>query len=165
MSELVNDQSEFTIGVMDGDIYRPVIMWNLEIKSYISEKDHNYRAYGCHVKLQGRNGQMKVFNVYIKEGDFHKFGPTRTAIVDQTHGELIRNSKFDFSLWGELVPKLIEAAAETLTYQRAARNVGLAWDFLVSESKRLGSVLRPEFCEIVYKDIGECQVVEMILLN
>ena len=30
MPELINDKSDFTIGIMDGDQYFPVIMWNLE---------------------------------------------------------------------------------------------------------------------------------------
>ena len=75
------------------------------------------------VKLSFRVGteKRKDFNVWIKEGDLHKFGATRAAIVDQTHGELIRNSRFDQSLWSELVPKLIEASAETIIHQRAAK--------------------------------------------
>ena len=51
MPELVNDKSDFTIGLMDGDQYFPVIMWNLKIRSYISEKSNQYRAYGCDVIL------------------------------------------------------------------------------------------------------------------
>ena len=155
MPELVNTESEFTIGVVDEDVYRPIIMWNLEIKSYISEKDQQFRAYGCKVKVQGKNGHLKTFDVWIKEVDFHKFNATRSAIVDQTHGELIRNSRFDHSLWSDLVPKLIEASAETIVHQRAAKNIGLAWDYLVTESRRFGSTLNPDFCEIVYKDIGK----------
>ena len=154
MSELISDHSEYTIGVMEDNNYRPIIMWNLKIRSYISEKDHQYRAYGCDIIVQGRDGHKKVFKVWIKEADIHKFGPTRAAIVDQTHGELIRNSRFDTSLWSDLVPKLIEESAETIVYQRAARNIGLQWDYLVSESRKFGSTLKLEFCEIVYKDKG-----------
>ena len=88
MSELVIDRSEFTIGIVEDDIYRPLIMWNLAIKSYISENDSTYRAYGCEVYMQGRHREKKQFKGYIKEGDFHSFGAIRTAIVDQTHGEL-----------------------------------------------------------------------------
>ena len=154
MSELITTASEFTIGIMDDDVYRPVIMLNLHIRSYISEKSHQFRAYGCQVVLQGRDGKRKDFNVWIKEGDLHKFGATRAAIVDQTHGELIRNSRFDQSLWSELVPKLIEASAETIIHQRVAKNIGLAWDYLIEESRKLGPNLDINFCEIVYKDIG-----------
>ena len=87
MSELTNAESECSIGIVDNDgLYRPVIMWNLHIKSYISEREHPYRAYGCIVKLQGKAGELKCFNVWIKESDFQKFSATRSAIVDQTHG-------------------------------------------------------------------------------
>ena len=87
MPELTNAESDYSIGIVDNEgQYRPVIMWNLEIKSYISEKDHPYRAYGCIVKLQSRIGDSKSFKVWIKEADFHKFSATRSAIVDQTHG-------------------------------------------------------------------------------
>ena len=131
-------------------------MWNISIKSYISEKDHPFRAYGCEVYLQGRNGEKKTFKVWIKEGDFQRFSATRHAIVDQTHGELIRNSKFDHSLWSDLVPKLIESSWESIIHQRAARNIGLAWDYLISESRKFGGkLLNLNYVEIVYKDIGK----------
>ena len=87
MPELTNAENDFTIGLVDSEgQYRPVIMWNLEIQSYISEKDHPFRAYGCLVKLQGRQDHLKTFKVWIKESDFHKFSATRSAIMDQTHG-------------------------------------------------------------------------------
>ena len=64
MPELVNDKSDFTIGIMEGDQYFPVIMWNLKIRSYISEKSNQYRAYGCDVILQGIGGKKR----YLKFG-------------------------------------------------------------------------------------------------
>ena len=69
--ELVNIESESTISVIDTkddiDIYRPVIMWNLMIDSYLSEKDTSYRAYGCNVKVKGKRGEVQSFRVYIKD--------------------------------------------------------------------------------------------------
>ena len=99
MAELTNSVNEFTIGIYNNEgVYVPVIMWNIEVKSYISEKDHPFRAYGCEVKIQGRTGDIKVFKVWIKEHDFQRFAPTRTAIVDQTHGKLIGYDVIDFVL-------------------------------------------------------------------
>ena len=56
-------------------------------------------------------------------------------------------------MWGDLVPKLIENSAESIIHQRAAKNIGLQWDYLVSESRHFGTLLRLEYCEIVYKNI------------
>ena len=70
-------------------------------------------------------------------------------------GELIRNSRFDPSLWADLIPNLIESAADTIVYQRAARNIGLAWHYLVQEARLFRNVLHLQHCEIVYKDFGE----------
>ena len=89
MAELTNTESDCSIGVVDSEgIYRPIILWNIFIRSYISDQEHPYRAYGCDVKLQGRNGEIKTFKVWIKELDFHKFALTRSAIVNQTHGKI-----------------------------------------------------------------------------
>ena len=60
--ELNNTENECTIGVFDTEddelVYRPVIMWNLCINSYLSEKDLSYRAYGCVVKVKGKQGKV-----------------------------------------------------------------------------------------------------------
>ena len=66
MAERVNNCSDCSIGVVANEIYLPLIMWNISI----SEKDHPFKAYGCEVYLQGRNGEKKTFKVWIKEGDF-----------------------------------------------------------------------------------------------
>ena len=101
--ELNNTESECTIGVFDAEndkpVYRPVIMWNLSIETYLSQKDSSYRSYGCIVKVKGKQGQIKSFKVFIKEGDFAKFERVRAAIVAQTFGELILNSRFNLSMW------------------------------------------------------------------
>ena len=56
-------------------------------------------------------------------------------------------------MWGDLVPKLIENSAESIIHQRAAKNIGLQWDYLVSESRHFGTLLRLEYFEIFYKNI------------
>ena len=155
MTELITDNSDCSIGLVEDGLYKPVIMWNLKIMSYISEKAHQYRAYGCNITVQARNGEKKIFKVWIKESEFHKFRATRGAIVDQTFGELIRNSQFDHNLWSELVPKIIEESSETIVHQRAAKNIGLQWDYLMSESRRTGDNLNIDFVEIVYKDVSK----------
>ena len=65
--ELINNFNDFTIGLKEPndqgeDSYRPVIMWNLKIRSYISDPDITYRAYGCDVKIKGKQGAMKTFH-------------------------------------------------------------------------------------------------------
>ena len=83
--ELINTESDCTIGVFDNVnddelIYRPVIMWNLTILTYISQQDSSYRPYGCDVKVKGKQGQIKSFRVFIKEGDFSKFDLVRALL-------------------------------------------------------------------------------------
>ena len=136
--ELVNTENECTIGVYDNEnddlIYRPVIMWNLTIESYLSEKDSTYRAYGCFVKVKGKQGSIKSFKIFIKESEFSKFGRVKAAIVAQTNGELILNSNFDFSLWSDLVTKLLIDCADTIRHQQPARNIGLQWHYLKTQA-------------------------------
>ena len=159
MTELVNTESDCTIGVIetenDVETYRPLICWNLKIESYISEKGSPYRAYGCLVKVKGKRGEVKTFKVFIKEGDFCKFDRVRTAIVAQTHGELILNSRFDHTLWSDLVPKLLFECADTIRHQQPARNIGLQWQYLKTAAFDHGGVPQLEHVEIVYKDIGK----------
>ena len=94
MSELINTESETTIGILetndDNDVYVPVICWNLKINSYISDPDSSYRAYGTTVKIQSRNqGNVKSFQVFIKESDFYRFEKVRASIVAQSHGKYL----------------------------------------------------------------------------
>ena len=77
MAELINSESETTIGIMevkdkdDAEVYVPLICWNLAILSYVSDPDSSYRAYGCDVKIQSlADGSVRTFRVYIKENDF-----------------------------------------------------------------------------------------------
>ena len=155
--ELNNTENECTIGVFDTEddelVYRPVIMWNLCINRYLSEKDLSYRAYGCVVKVKGKQGQVKSFNIFIKESDFGRFDRVRKSIVDQTFGELILNSRFDFSLWSDLVPKLLIDCSDNIRHQQPARNIGLQWHYLKSKAFEHGGVLQMEHVEIVYKDV------------
>ena len=58
------------------------------------------------MKVKGRQEKIKSFEVFIREGDFNKFERVRTAIVAQTHGELILNSRFDPCLLSEFVTEL-----------------------------------------------------------
>ena len=53
------------------------------------------------------------------------------------------------------MPKIIEESSETIVHQRAAKNIGLQWDYLMSESRRTGDNLNIDFVEIVYKDVGK----------
>ena len=159
MMELINTESDCTIGMMETteneeEIYRPVIMWNLAIESYISEKDSSYRAYGCKVKVKGKQGAAKTFKVFIKDGDFSKFERVRASIVAQTHGQLILNSRFDVGLWADLVPKLLIDCSDTIQHQRPARNIGLQWHYLKTMAFEHGGNPQLEHVEIVYKDIG-----------
>ena len=57
------------------------------------------------------------------------------------------------------MPKLIEDASDTITYQRAARNVGLAWHYLVQESRLFGNILQLDRVEIVYRGEGELHIL------
>ena len=157
--ELVNTVSECSIGHLDvqenGDEnYQPIIMWNLRIESYISDQDSLYRAYGCIVKIKGKQGIVKSFKIYIKEGDFGKFDKVRSSIVSQTHGELILNNRFDPTLWSEFVPKLLFDCSDHIKHQRPARNIGLQWHYLMSRAFSKGGVLQLEDVEIVYKEVG-----------
>jgi hypothetical protein len=160
--ELVNTKSECTIGVVEADenddieVYRPVIMWNIAINSYLSEKDSTYRAYGCTVKVKGNQGEIKSFHVFIKDADFSKFERVRSAIVNQTHGQLILNSRFDPSLWTDFVPKLLFDCSDRIEHCRPARNIGLQWHYLQSMAFNHGGVLQLDHVEIVYNDIGKC---------
>ena len=56
MSELINNRSETSIGILEAEeeseVYVPVICWNIVIESYISDSDSPYRAYGCIAKIQ-----------------------------------------------------------------------------------------------------------------
>ena len=155
--ELNNTESECTIGVFDAEndepVYRPVIMWNLAIETYLSQKDSSYRSYGCIVKVKGKQGQIKSFKVFIKEGDFAKFERVRAAIVAQTFGELILNSRFDLSTWSDLVPKLLIDCSDTIRHQQPARNIGLQWHYLKSKAFEHGGIPQLEHVEIVYKDV------------
>ena len=166
--ELINTESDCTIGVFetvndDELIYRPVIMWNLYILTYLSQKDSSYRAYGCEVKVKGKQGQIKSFKVFIKEGDFSKFDRVRAAIVAQTYGELILNSRFDLSLWSDLVPKLLLDCSDTIRHQQPARNIGLQWHYLKSKAFEHDGIPQLEHVEIVYKDVvynGHGEILE-----
>ena len=89
------------------------------------------------------------------DADFSKFDRVRSAIVAQTHGQLILNSLFDPSLWTDFVPKLLVDCSDTIKHQRPARNIGLQWHYLKSMSFEHGGVLQLEHEEIVYKDVGE----------
>ena len=155
--ELTNTQSEYTIGIVDTEndceVYRPIIMWNLKIESYISEKDLPYPAYCCTVKVRGSRGEIESFKVYIKDADFHKFEKVRSAIVAQTHGHLILNSRFDTVMWSNFVPKLLIDSADNILYQRPARNIGIQWHYLRSMSFAYEGVLQLEHVEVVYKDV------------
>ena len=156
--ELVNTKNDFTIGVIEigeneEEVYRPVIMWNLSINSYLSEKDSSYRAYGCTVRVKGKRGDIQAFKVFIKDADFSKFERVRSAIVNQTHGQLILNSRFDLSIWTDFVPKLLFDCSDTIEHQRPARNIGLQWKYLQSMAFNHGGLLQLEHVEIVYKDI------------
>lgn len=157
--ELINTESLCTIGILESEneeeIYRPLIMWNLKIETYISEKNSPYRAYGCLVNLKGRLGVVKTFKIFIKEGDFSKFERVRAAIVAQTHGELILNSQFNLSMWSDFVPKLLFDSSETVRYQRPARNIGLQWHYLRSMAFEHGGVPQLDHVEIVYNDVGK----------
>ena len=98
MSELINTESETTIGILEkrdeDEVYVPIICWNLTILTYISDPESSYRAFGCVVKIQSRDSaSVKSFRVFIKEVDFYKFDKVRAAIVAQTHG----NSSLFFS--------------------------------------------------------------------
>ena len=156
--ELINTKNDFTIGVIEigeneEEVYRPVIMWNLSINSYLSEKDSSYRAYGCTVRVKGKRGDIQVFKVFIKDADFSKFERVRSAIVNQTHGQLILNSRFDLSIWTDFVPKLLFDCSDTIEHQRPARNIGLQWKYFQSMAFNHGGLLQLEHVEIVYKDI------------
>ena len=157
--ELVNSESECSIGILEKGnedeivIYLPLIMWNLQIKSYISEKDSSYRAYKCQVKISGKNVKVESFCVFIKDSDFSKFDKVRAAIVSQTHGHLIMNSRFDNNLWSDFVPKLIFESSDKIIYQRTAKNVGLQWHYLKSMAFDHGGALQLEHVEVVYRDV------------
>ena len=158
--ELVNDVNDFTIGVKESDaqgqeVYRPLIMWNLKIRSYVSDPDISYRAYGCDVRIKGQHGVVKTFKVYIKEGEFTKFDKVRAAIVSMSHGELILQSRFDLSLWSDLVPRLLFDCADNILHQRPARNIGLQFHYLQSRAFDKGGILQPEDVDIVYKNVGK----------
>ena len=159
MAELINSESETTIGIMevkdkdDAEVYVPLICWNLAILSYVSDPDSSYRAYGCDVKIQSfADGSVRTFRVYIKENDFYKFEKVRAAIVAQTHGELIMNSKFDLSLWSDFVPRLLFDSRMSIKHQRPARNIGLQWNYLKKMAFNFGGAPQLEHVEIVYKD-------------
>ena len=94
MTELINTESETTIGVLEkkdeDEVYVPIICWNLAILSYISDPESSYRAFGCVIKIQSRDqASVKSFKVFIKETDFYKFDRVRAAIVAQTHGNIL----------------------------------------------------------------------------
>lgn len=155
--ELVNTVNDYTIGYLDTDEngdnnYQPIILWNLKIESYISDPELSYRAYGCTVKMKGKQA-MKTFNIFIKEGEFNKFERVRAAIVAQTHGELILNSRFDQTQWSDFVPRLMFDCSDRIQHQRPARNIGLQWNYLVSQSFEKSGVLQVDDVEIVYKDV------------
>ena len=151
--ELINSESNCTIGLMDNDVYRPIIMWNLQVKSYVSEKDSPFRAYGCLVTIRGKQGKKKTFTVYFKEADFSKFAKVKAAIVAQTFGEMILNSTFEANLWSEFVPKLLIDCADTIVHQQPARNIGLQWHYLKEKAFEYDGRLQLEHVEIVYRDI------------
>ena len=155
--ELVNTVNDYTIGYLETDDngdenYQPIILWNLAIESYISEAELSYRAYGCTVKMKGKQA-MKTFKIFIKEGEFNKFEKVRAAIVSQTHGELILNSRFDQTQWSDFVSKLMFDCSERIQHKRPARNIGLQWNYLVSQSFEKGGVLQLDDVEIVYRDV------------
>ena len=156
--ELNNSVSECTIGVIESqngiETYRPVIMWNLRIESYISEKDCSYRAYGCSVKVKGKQGEVKTFKIFVRESDLSKFDKVRAAIVNQTHGELILNSRFDPTSWSDLVPRLLFDCSDRIKHQRPARNIGLQWHYLKTKAFEHGGIPQLEHVEIVYRDVG-----------
>ena len=74
MTELITDNSDCSIGLVEDGLYKPVIMWNLKIMSYISEKAHQYRAYGCNITVQARNGGKKSSKYGLKNQNFINFG-------------------------------------------------------------------------------------------
>lgn len=168
MSELINTESDTTIGIMemkeDEETYVPVICWNLSIVSYVSDPDSSFRAYGCDVKIRSMvDGVVKTFRVFIKENDFFKFERVRPAIVAQTHGELIMNSKFDPCLWSDFVPRLLFDSRLAIKHQRPARNIGLQWNYLKKKAFNFGGAPQLEHVEIVYRDIvynGKGEVLE-----
>ena len=64
--ELVNTVNEYSIGVLeeaqDGtETYRPLVLWNLKIESYVSDSDIAYRAYGCLLKIKSKQGGGEKF--------------------------------------------------------------------------------------------------------
>ena len=67
---------------------------------------------------------------------------------------MIMNSRFDVSLWADLVPKLIFDSSPTVLFQQPARNIGLQWNYLKKSSFDFGGVPQHQHVEIVYKDIG-----------
>ena len=155
MSELINNRCETSIGILEAEeeseVYVPVICWNIAIESYISDSDSPYRSYGCIVKIQSRDQvSVKKFKVFIKENDFYKFDKVHLAIVAQTHGELIMNSRFDQSLWSDLVRKLIFDSRMTIKHQQPARNIGLQRQYLKKMSFEYGGVPQLKHAEIVY---------------
>ena len=159
MSQLINTESEVSIGIMESkndgpSVYVPVILWNLTIKSYVSDPDLSYRAYGCLVKIQSRsNGTIKEFFVYIKESDMYTFSKVRSAIVAQTHGELVMHNRFEQDLWADLVPKLVFDSSMSIKYIRPARNIGLQWNYLKKMAFDHGGIIQLKDVEIVYKDV------------
>ena len=156
----MNTLNEYSIGVLEEaqdstETYRPLVLWNLKIESYVSDPDIAYRAYGCLLKIKSKQGGVKSFKIFIKEGDFNKFDKVWSAIVAQSHGELIMNKRFDHNLWAEFVPKLLFDSYDEIIHQCPARNIGLQWHYLVSKAFEKQGILQIDDVEIVYKDVGK----------
>ena len=72
------------------------------------------------------------------------------------------NSRFDHSLWSDLVPRLLFDSSMSIKHQRPARNIGLQWNYLKKMAFDFGGMPQLEHVEIVYKDIG---IDELCILN
>ena len=157
--ELVNSVDERTFGVMtlkyddpESVHNQPLIMWNLELKSYIHAPSSvsSYRSYRCLIKMA--SGQD--FMVNILANDFHNnFKKVHDTIVNKTHGVLVLQKPIDNSLWTEFVPKLLLESSHKIYYQRPAINTGLCCAYLEEKSFNHGGELQQKDAEFIFGDV------------